>query len=45
MTRKVASVHGAEDSRLFQVMETFLGLAGEMSSHSDPLFRRNSAGR
>lgn len=33
LTKKVASVHGAEDPRLQEVRETFLTLAAEMTSH------------
>ncbi len=33
LTERVASVHGAEDARLRAVRETFLALAGEMTSH------------
>ena len=33
LTEKVASVHGENDSRLFEIRETFLALFGELSSH------------
>lgn len=33
MTRKVADVHGKEEPRLYQIRQTFLGLAEEMFSH------------
>ena len=33
MTEKVASVHGGKNSNLHQIRETFITLAGELSSH------------